>query len=132
MPRLKLQIKMISEIILFPWFQLQKKKKRKIQKLSEILLIFENFEFRYLSIGSRKKKNTPSKNLCKVFEYEKLYLMLPSRDGRKCRQRGWPGGKSSSKVQSTDKNDTTANFAVDRRQQVDDYSIIVLTFMLTW
>lgn len=57
--------------------------------------------------------------------------MLPSRDERKRRKRGRPGGKSSSKVHSTDKNDATANFAVDKRQQVDDYSIIVLTFMLT-
>lgn len=52
---------MISEIILFPWFQLQKKKKRKIQKLSEILLIFENFVSSFDIFQSdleKKKKKT--------------------------------------------------------------------------
>lgn len=106
MRRLKLQIEKNCANFLFPQFQ-----KKKIQKLLEILLIFENFvtSFGIFQLDLEKKKTRHPKISAKFSNTKTwilwTYLMLPSRDERKRRKRGRPGGKSSSKVHSTDKND---------------------------
>lgn len=88
------------------------KKKKKIQKLLEILLIFENFvtSFGIFQLDLEKKKTCHPKISAKFSNtrnsMDVFNVAFKGRTlNKKRRKRDRPGGKSSSKVHSTDKND---------------------------